>query len=206
LPSFLRSLASLCHRRTTIMLALPSYYPSGMYAYLAEFKRACPGRDMPIIRPKAWWIEAAYDAGFEIICDLEGRELLLALPKKGFSRPATFGNPENIALTYEFDRGRLSRKRAQISLRHLETGLRLNFTHRKTGSTARFVELGEPRNSSYSRALPRSLPDILAFFRSGRVGEDHQVEFCRLSAPIYVPGTLCRPMRNGFSLRSDSYF
>jgi hypothetical protein len=206
LPSFLLSLVSLCHKDTTIMLALPSYYPSGMHTYLVDFKRACPGRGMPIIRPKAWWVEAAYDAGFEIISDLEGRELLLALPRKGFLRPPIFGNPENVALTFEFDRRGPSGKRPQISLRHLETGLRLTFTHRKTNSTARFVELGKPRSSVYSRALPKSLPDVLAFFRSGRVGEDHQVEFCRLSAPIYVPGTLCRPMATGFSLQSDSYF
>ena len=206
LPSFLRSLVSLCHRRTTIMFALPSYYPSGLYTYLPEFKRSCPGRSVPIIRPKGWWIESVYNAGFEIICDLEGRELLLALPKKGFSRPPTFGNPVNVALTFEFDCGRVSRKPAQISLQHLETGFRLRFSHRKSGSTAGFVEQGEPRNRSSSQALRKSLPDILAFFRSGRIGEDHQVEFCRLSIPIYVPGTLCRPTRNGFSLRTDYNF
>jgi hypothetical protein len=206
LASFLQSLKTLCHRNTTIVLTLPSYYPSGIYTYLAEFKRSLACRTIPIIRPKPWWIEAAYDGGFEITGDLDGNGLLLMLPRKGFSRPSIFGNPANVAVTYEFDRTRLSAKAAQFRIWHLENELQLNFTHSEIGSPAKFVELGGSRTKAHCRALSKVLPDILAFFRSGKVGRFHPIEFRRLSEPIYVPGTLCCPTRNGFSLRSDANF
>jgi hypothetical protein len=199
---FLSSMKSLFHERTSALLTLPSFYPWGMHEYLRDHQRTHGEHSYPVIRPKPWWLQSVYEAGFDVLHDIDGNSLVVGLPNGKLARPPIFGDPEVIELKYEFDCGAPA-AHGQINIIHKKTGLKMKFAHQRRRKGNKFLELGDMRRRSVRPRLCKALPDVLAFFRSGRVGRDYSIEFRKMDFHLYVPGSICAPAKVGFTLRSD---